>query len=295
MPRNRVAARKDVPFLRQILGTKLRRLREEAGLSLEEVAKILDLNRFTVLRHESGETLVKVNDAIAYSKVYGVDGNEVLVKQLTDLARQGKQRGWWTAVGANLHPAFSYLVEAELLARDGEIRTWEPLIVPGVLQTEAYTTELLARRQHLWEQQNPLPLAEGVATRAARKEQLLGGDQPTKLWAIIGEAAIRMPVGSAQVMQDQLRHLLELSEQPNIKLQILPFSTGVHVGTAGPFILFNFGGAPVDGVVYYENSLSFSDDEDTLKRHTEQFDLLRAQAKSVPDSRSYLQEALANH
>jgi DNA-binding XRE family transcriptional regulator len=295
MPGKRVVVRKDVPFLRQILGTKLRRLRESAGMSHEDVATVLDLSRFTILRHESGETLVKVNDAIAYSKAYGIDGNEEQVTQLTDLARKGKQRGWWTAVGADLHPAFSYLVEAELLARDGEVRTWEPLIVPGVLQTEAYTAAVLARRQHLWEQLNPLPLADGIAARLARKEQLLGGDRPTKLWAIIGEAAIRTQVGSAQVMQDQLRHLLELSEQPNVKLQILPFSTGVHVGTDGPFILFNFGGAPVDGVVYYENSLSFSDDEDTLRRHTEQFDLLRAQAKSMPDSRSYLQEAIANH
>jgi hypothetical protein len=102
-----------------------------------------------------------------------------------------------------------------------------------------------------------------------------------------------MKVGDAKVMEDQVRHLIAMCERPNITLQVITEETGYHVGTDGPCVLFAFSDEPSDGVVYYENSLSFTDDGDTLARHTRQFELLTTQALDPAATRSYLQEVLA--
>ncbi|MCC9307307.1 DUF5753 domain-containing protein [Kitasatospora sp. RB6PN24] len=277
-----------VPFLAQVLGRRLRRLREQHGFTREQVAAELELSAFSVLRHETGETKVSVANILAYASLYKLSTEQV--EPLKQLARQSKQRGWWTAIGANLHPAFAYLVEAELMAKS--IRNWEPSVIPGLLQTEDYTKALLARAKFLWKEDNPLSLAEAVESRERRKQLLTATNAP-KFWFIIGASALRMMVGDESVMRGQIHHLLKLCELANVTIQVMTEETGYHVGTDGPCVLFHLSEEPGDAVVYYENSLSFTDDAGTLKRHARQFELLVSQALDPAASRSYLQAILA--
>ncbi|MFI8459094.1 helix-turn-helix domain-containing protein [Kitasatospora sp. NPDC085464] len=281
------------PFLRQVLGNKFRRRREALKLSREQVGQKLDIADYTVMRHETGDTLITVPLVRAYCDVYEITDDQERT-ELIELAKMGKQRGWWTTYGGSLQPSYSYVVEAEQMSRFGSgIRTWEPLIVPGLFQTDEYTGALFERSQLIWKEDNPLPLDQAVESRAKRK-LLLDGDNPPQIWAILGEGAIRTPIGGPDVMDRQIRHLLDLCERPNITIQIVPYDTGYNPGTDGPFVLYSFSKAADDGVVYYEVSRSFSDDVATLARHTRQFDLLRAQGTHLAQAQRYLHDALSS-
>ncbi|MDH6111390.1 transcriptional regulator with XRE-family HTH domain [Kitasatospora sp. MAP12-15] len=279
----------DVPFLRVILGGRLRRIREDKSLTREQLGEALGVSAAVVRRLEMGENQIRTGHVIAMGALFELP--KETVEMLKEMAKQSKTRGWWTAYGSNLHPSYSALVEAEQMARD--IRNWEPSIIPGLLQTSAYTEAAMARARFLWKNDNPLTLEELVESRDRRKALLTAKNAP-KAWFVIGESALRMQVGDGKVMREATLHLIEMCEQDNVTIQILTEASGYHVGAAGSCAVYAFSDQPGDGVVYHEQSLSFSDDPETLTRHIRQFELLASQALSLADTRSYLQASLTN-
>ncbi|WP_280718125.1 helix-turn-helix transcriptional regulator [Kitasatospora sp. MAP5-34] len=280
-----------MPFLAQVAGRRLRRWREDSGHTRESAGELLEISPHAIQRHEMGVTRLRARDVISYAETYRVTDPQA-IKDLGDLARQGATRGWWTEYGGLLDPAYTYVVEAEQMACYGKgIRMWNPSIVPGLFQTDEYTESVFERAQLLWKEDNPLPLPQAIESRQKRKE-LLDGLNPPEIWAVLSQAAVDLMVGGPEVMQRQYKHLLDLCERPRITIQILTHDSGYHVGTDGPFVSYSFSREnDDDGVVYYDNSRSITDQVATLRRHSKQFDLLRAQAIPLAGSRSYFQAA----
>lgn len=282
-------AYKGVPTIRKrLIGRQLRRLREDRKLSVEEVADRLGLGPSALRRQESGHTAASVADVMAFLDIYEVEDQE-LRRRLIELARYSRVRGWWAAYGKNVGPDVIDLADAEDLAT--EIRSYQPLVVPGIFQTQAYTEAVVELGAGLqgWD----WDLGKLVAIRERRKA-ILDREKPLRVWAVIGEAALRTPVGGPDVMVEQIDHLLELGRRSNISVQLLPFDAGAHHGMTGSFLLLNFADAETTegSIVYVESSEAFNDDPAHVRVSVSRFSNLQAQSLSVGDTRRYLEQAL---
>ena len=223
------------------LGRELRRLREQAGLTSADAAKRLGWSHSKINRVEGGRIMVSEDDLIAACELYGADS--ATKAGLVQLARDAARRGWWTAY-ADVFTGSYIALEAEATI----IRTWEPLLVPGLLQSEDYAREVIAARHP---DLSDGELARRVDARMQRKTRLLGKSAPT-FHAIIDEGVLRRPVGPRDVMERQLADLLQVAEWANIVIQVLPFAAGAHPGLEGSFSVLSF--EPDDPDVGYVGS-----------------------------------------
>ncbi|MDV9169830.1 helix-turn-helix transcriptional regulator [Streptomyces sp. W16] len=283
---------KGVPTVRKrLLGGQLRRIREARGVSVDDVANRLGMSVPAVRRQESGHTATSVADVMAYAKIYELDDLE-LQKRLTELAKHGRVRGWWTAYGSTVGPTAVDVADAEDLAT--EIRTFQPLVIPGIFQTRDYSSTVIDVGIGLRPEENS-PSVEDLLTLRERRKRILEGDNPPQVYAIIGEAAVLTKVGGPKVMHEQLNHLVTLGERRNIHIQMLPFSAGAHVGMSGAFVVLSFGDTLDGSITYLEKGGldSFNDDPVEVRVSATRFTHLQAQALSVTDTRTYLQQAIS--
>ncbi|WP_169317257.1 helix-turn-helix domain-containing protein [Actinacidiphila oryziradicis] len=269
---------------RRRLGSELRKLREEAGRSLEDAATILECSRSKISRIELGYLGIRVRDVRDLLDDYGVT-DETLRTHLAALARDGNKRGWWDAYGQIIQPAYANYLDLESDAN--YIRTFQSILIPGLLQTEAYSRAVIRA--------NPALVRDEVVdtlmkVRAERQAILTRDTEPVRFWAIIGEAALRTPIGGADVMSAQLHHLAEMVKRPNITLQVLPYSVGAHAGLSGPFVIFSFAVPNDTGVVFLENLSSslYLETPDEAAGYTLVFDDLRSSALNPADSLEYI-------
>jgi hypothetical protein len=117
------------------------------------------------------------------------------------------------------------------------LASYQPMLVPGLLQTEDYARAVISQMK---KDLSPSQVESLVRVRMERQRSRLGGEAPARLWAILDEAVLRRMVGSVEVMREQMRKLLEASEHPNVIVQLLPFSLGAHPGLYGPFVILSF-------------------------------------------------------
>lgn len=273
---------------RMLLAGKLSKAREQAGLTVEDVATRLGTHVSSIYRQESGHTAVKVADVSYLAKLYGVT-DEITITRWEEWARRSKQRGWWTSFGTKVGPTYLDYADAEDLA--SELRAWEPLVVPGLLQTREYSETII--RTNAEAHQNSLPIEELMQLRERRKE-VLNRPVPPRLWMILGEAALRTEVGGVRVMREQWQHLLNLGERPNLTLQVLPFTAGAHAGVGGSFVVMSF---DEDDVVFREGGTTgaFNDEPAEVAVTRTRYSLLQTQALSMSDTRGYLHGLLSQH
>jgi transcriptional regulator with XRE-family HTH domain len=208
------------------LGQRLRDLRERAGLGPDEAARQLGWSRPKLVRFEIGTAVPRPADAVAMCDLYGAASDERAL--LVQLATDAGKRGWWNAYGDVFTGSY---VADEAVAR--HIRTWEPLLVPGLLQTEQYAWALFGTR---WPD-DPEGVQRRVMARMARRTLLNRPDAP-ELTAIMDEAVLRRPVGGSAAMREQLGELLR--PRANVVIQVVPFSAGEHAGLEGGFVLLDF-------------------------------------------------------
>jgi hypothetical protein len=178
--------------------------------------------------------------------LYEVSGS--LRERLTELCRTANQRGWWDAYAATLGYGYSTFVALE---NDAESeRFYGQGLVPGILQTSGYAEEVLRKGVLV---APPGEISRRLATRMTRQQHMLAKDEPLQMSTVLDEGALRRQVGGPDVMADQISHLIEMADRPNINLQILPFSTGAHIAMAGSFTLLHFPGPTTSDIVYVEN------------------------------------------
>ena len=260
---------------------ELRRLREQAGLTRDETARRLDWSGSKISRIETGQSRAQTGDVRDLLDVYGVTGDHAVA--LVQLAREARKRGWWTAYNDVFTGTYVGL-EAEASA----MRTYEPQIIPGLLETEDYTRALI---RAALVRADPDEIERRVQARMARQETLARPDAP-EIWAVLDEPAILRPVGGQAVMKAQLRHLIDVTAAPNstITLQILPLAIGSHPGLSGPFVILDFPTSEDPPVVYLETATDglYLEETAETERYNLMFDHLRASALSARESASLI-------
>lgn len=256
---------------RRRLAAELRRLREERGSTIEQVALEIDWHPTKLSRIETGKQAVQPSEVRALLDLLGTD--PARRDALVALAREARRRGWWRAFGEAVPDWFAVYVGLESEATS--IRLYESEFIPGLLQTEEYAravhqaTRVGAREEEI---------DRLVAVRMARQELLEGEDAPD-LWMVLDEAVVRRAVGGPDVMRGQLKRLVEAARRPNLTLQVLPFSVGAHAGMDGGFHILTF--EPyADDVVYieYRTGSFYLEKRWEIEQYTLVFDHLRAAA-----------------
>ncbi|MFF3493374.1 helix-turn-helix domain-containing protein [Streptomyces sp. NPDC002795] len=230
--------------LRMILGRRLQDRRLAAGASLEDAARALRVKTLTIRRLEKAEVALKPLYVEKLLETFGADRQEI--DEFVDLAEQANEPGWWHSYRDAVPNWFTAYVSLETDAKT--LRTYEPQYVTGLLQTPDYARAVLRGGLPNGSEED---LERRVELRLRRQGLLDKEDAPT-LWVVMEEAVLHKEVGSADVMQEQIERLLDLSELPHISLDIVPFSAGAHVGACAPFTYFRFEEPELPDIVYSE-------------------------------------------
>jgi transcriptional regulator with XRE-family HTH domain len=266
---------------RRRLGAELRRLREQKGLTAEDVAQQLLVSQSKISRLENGRRSISQRDVRDLCEVYGVT-DESMVDGLMTMARESRQRGWWHAFGDVPYSVYIGL-EAEAIA----VRNYESLFVPGLLQTREYAHAVVSGIQP---EATPEQIDKRTDIRMVRQDLIKDPDSPLRLWAVIDEAALHREVGSPATMREQLEHLIERSFQPHITVQVLPYSVGAHPGMSGTFSILEFQDALDANVVYLEGVTSdlYLEKETDVRLYSMMYEHLRAQALNPDHTRDLI-------
>jgi transcriptional regulator with XRE-family HTH domain len=226
---------------RRRIARELRQLRERSHLTLDQAARQLDMSKSNLSRIENAQIGIKPRDVRAALALYGVTGADA--EALVEIARGAQQRGWWQNYSGVLPEWFEFYVGLE--AEASTVRTFEAESVPGLLQTEAYAREMFLLTAGATE------VEKKVAARIHRQDLLR--QESTQLSAVLNEAVLLRPVGGTKVMSEQLEHLADLTELPNVTVQVLPFTAGGHPAMTTPYVILSFADAPDESIVYLEN------------------------------------------
>ncbi|MET9400939.1 helix-turn-helix transcriptional regulator [Kitasatospora sp. NPDC002965] len=265
---------------RRQLGAELRRRREEAGLSHDEVSETLTgMSQPKLSRIENGRGATKVDDVKKLLALYKCEDND-LISALVDLARNGAHRGmWWQSYGAHISPELGDLITLEATA--SSVCTYQGAFVPGLLQTPAYAREIIKKLN-----MRPGTNVEALVDIRMARQGSLTRSEPIALWAVIHEAAIRSGVGGRDVMAEQLTRLLDRAAQPNITIQVMPIGAPAHHGMGGAFTILGFPQRQDLDVVLVDGTLSnlWVEEASDVDMYGAKFDAIRADALGLDDS-----------
>ncbi|MFF0434715.1 helix-turn-helix domain-containing protein [Streptomyces sp. NPDC004327] len=272
---------------RILLGSQLRRLRESRGITREAAGYSIRASESKISRMELGRVSFKARDVEDLLTLYGVT-EETERGALLGLAREANLAGWWHSYGDVLPGWFQTYIGLEGAA--SLIRIYEVQFVHGLLQTEAYAHAVVTRGMpgaaHA-------EIERRVALRLERQKVLVAENAP-HLHAVLDEAALRRPYGDRAVMQGQLRHLIEISEHPNVTLQVMPFSFGGHAGESGAFTMLSFPESDLSDVVYLEQLTGalYLDKREEVAQYGRVLQRLAADSPDPAESRDLLRGLL---
>ncbi|MFJ9247572.1 helix-turn-helix domain-containing protein [Streptomyces sp. NPDC101776] len=274
---------------RRKLGAELRTLRAEAGLTSGEAARLVGWHQSKVSRIETGASGVKPPDVRLLLDAYQV-GDPQLRDMLLVLAGSddgGGRHHWWHAYRGVLPPAYRDFISLESQA--STIRTLETSVVPGLLQTPEYARAVTRAAVGGLDNDGPDRLDALVQVRLARQD-VLRADPPLALSVVLDEAVVRREVGGPGVMARQLERLVEAAHLPQVRLQVLPFAAGAHIGITGPFVIFSFPSTSDLDVVVLDHLTSslYLERKEDLEAYSEAFSTLQYHALSPEDSLDYI-------
>ena len=271
---------------RRRLAAELRRLREAAQLTCDEVAARLDCSASKISRIETGRVLVSPRDVRDLLSIYGVP--EVQRDSLIQLARETRQKGWWHTWG-DVQPHFATYLGMESEA--SEIRQYTVVRVPPLLQTEDYARAVVTGGR-IGTGKYPGPADRIVEMLLER--QRLARASPPHAQAVLDEAVLRRQVGGREVMRGQIEHLIELSSLQTMVLQFIPFTSGAYVALDLPFSVLGFAD-PADSdvvAVGYATGVLWLEDPAEVHSYNAFFHHLQAIALSPRDSVALMIEVL---
>jgi transcriptional regulator with XRE-family HTH domain len=256
---------------RRRLGTELKRCRENAGLTQETVSRHFEWHAAKVTRIETARVAVTPRDVRDLLTLYGVPDGEFR-EAMVELARQSRQRTWWTDYRDIMRAGNFVGLEQEATS----MRVWEPVVLPGLLQTEAYMRALLRTGRSF---DPPASIDRRVALRLKRQARLNAAN-PLDLAAIVDESVIRRVIGGPEVTHEQLSHLIEMTQLPNVTLRVLPFDAGEHPFLGGSAALLEFRETTHLDVVYLEGLAGdfYEEQPSEVARYREELERLSAKA-----------------
>jgi transcriptional regulator with XRE-family HTH domain len=263
-----------------VFGAELRYHRERARLSQAELAALVNVSHDVISKIETGERPPAKDFPERLDAVPELDTHGALARIWGNLSKGMRNRaipGWFRPW-------------AELEAAATALRSYEPLLVPGLLQTEDYARAVIRAGA----MNSPSEDVERrVALRMARQPALTR-DKPPKIWAVLDEAALRRRVGGTELMRLQLEHLLAQAALPNVAVQVIPFTGGAHPAMGRPFVILVFPERVDTDVVYLEDLTSalYVEDVAEVDRYNVFFNHLRATALSFDDSAALVASVL---
>lgn len=277
-----MSARESSPTARRRrLGAELRRLREAAGPTAAEVAERLGwASNSKVSRIENGRISVAWGDVSDMLDLYGVGSGETR-DRLIALARESRQKSWWQPFSDLLAKEYATVIDLETAA--SELRIFQALAVPGLLQTADYARAIITRS-------GPLDLDEEEVERRVRlrteRQAVLADEGGLELWVVLDEAALRRMIGGPNVMREQLLRLAEEARRPRVTIQVVPYGAGPHASLAGAFGIYSFPERGDRDVVFVDTigGHLFLERATDIRAATLGFDHLRAAALGAADS-----------
>jgi Domain of unknown function (DUF5753)/Helix-turn-helix domain len=261
------------------LARTLRRLREEAGLSLEEAAPQLDWSTSKLGRIETAQQGVDVHGVRSMLDLYNVGGAQW--GEIIELCREARKKQEWHAYGISGQGYLMLEMEATV------VHNYQLAYVPGLLQTEDYMRTLFRNSRR-----RPTDAEIDLDVRARLFRQRRLTEQPTlELVAIVDEFALHRPVGGVEAMRAQLQHLAAASDLPSVCLQVLPTSLGAHSGMNGSFTVLSFNDPDEPEIAYVEHTASALHlrKEPEVRACKVVFDRLRSEALSPRDSAALIE------
>ncbi|MCP2257239.1 Helix-turn-helix domain-containing protein [Streptoalloteichus tenebrarius] len=214
------------------LGAQLAQLRKAAGKNVRDAAEYLGCGHPKISKIENGHVGIAYRELLALLDLYGVT-DPAHRERLVRLSRQRRQRFWWTPYSDFLSSSFSDYLYLEQTA--SRLRVFEPLLIPGLLQTPLYAAHQIA---DLYPVSRDDETMRSLVDVRVRRSQILA--QGTRLDAILDEAVLCRPVANARIWRDQLDHLIKMAAEPNVTLRVVPFAAGQYHGGAGRFTVLSF-------------------------------------------------------
>jgi transcriptional regulator with XRE-family HTH domain len=263
---------------RRRIAATLKRLREQAAITADQAANEVGISKSAISRIENAQVSALPPVVRSLLELYGVEGEEV--NALVQVARDARKRGWWQKYDDVLPAWFEVYVGLE--AEASEIRTFQPQLIPGLLQTADYARAVI-RAEH------PDASDAEVDRRVELRMRRQRDEDPPRLWVVLDEAALRRPIGGIEAFKSQLKRLVEVGEQPGNTIQVLRFDAGEHGSMGSSFSILNFP-EPVDpGVVYVETRAGslYLEGQD-VRDYGRVFDHLVATAKGARESRELI-------
>ena len=263
---------------------ELKRLRTDAGLNVDEAGRRAGLSGPTISRIESAKRGMTVDEVEKLLDTYQVPVPQQ--REYLEMAERAAERGWWQAYGSALTDATQTQIALEEDATT--ITNFEPVVVPGLLQTAAYARAVISTG---WIQA-ARKIEAKVAARMAR-QAILTKPAPPRLVAILDEAVLHREVGGRGVMARQLRQLIDAATtQPNVTVLVIPFTVGAHAATEGPFAILEFGVEP--GAVLLEGKTAdlFLEEDDEIAAYQDTASRLQQSALEVDDSVALIERVL---
>ncbi|MEV5966465.1 helix-turn-helix transcriptional regulator [Kribbella sp. NPDC051952] len=270
-----------------MLGGQLRRMRESAGISRADAGWQIRASESKVSRMELGRVGFKERDVSDLLELYGMADEEERFR-LMELARAANNPGWWSRYGDVMPSWFTNYVGLEVAAT--LIRTYEVMFVPGLLQTEDYARAVV----QLGKSYQPDEEIDQRVDLRRNRQQILQRATPARLWVVIDESVLHRPVGGEEVLRAQIEHLMMWAEQPNITLQVMPFSSVGYPGAGGAFSILRFPEGDLPDIVYIEHAASalYLDKLEEVDEYVAIMEGLTISAAPVSATQSLLKQAL---
>lgn len=277
---------------RRWLANEMRRLRRTAGLEQKDVADKLRCTVSKVSYVESGERAFRPRDLTEILlPLYGIPEHDW--DRYVEACKRSRERGWWQHYDEDTVADWvSYYIGLEQGAQT--LCGFEMQYPPGLFQTESYARALMSSDPARLSDDE---IAARLEVRHRRQAVLTRTHDPLRVAFVMDEAVLRRVVGSPTVMRQQLTWLTELAQQPNISLQVLPFTRGSHPDLAGSFIILGFAWPDDPGVVYLEgrSDAEYLEAPHEVQDYTQVFEHLAALALPPPESITFIQHIIKEH
>ncbi|EOD70142.1 helix-turn-helix domain-containing protein [Amycolatopsis vancoresmycina] len=267
---------------RMILGSQLRRLREEAGITRQQAGYNIRGSESKISRLELGRVGFKERDVTDLLTMYGVD-DPTERRTFLDMVKQSNEPGWWRRFGDTMPNWFTDLVGLEEAA--ARIQIWEPIYVSGRLQIEPYARAIFSHgRPEMADER----VDQLVALRMRRQKMFSRPDAP-RVWMVLDESVLYRPIGGVKVLKQQIEYLLEMSALPHVSVQVLPYSrSGLSAEHA--FSLLRFGEPELPNIAYVEylTGAHYIEKREEIEKYSRALDMLAVDAETPERSRSML-------
>ncbi|WP_290050539.1 helix-turn-helix domain-containing protein [Amycolatopsis solani] len=267
---------------RMILGSQLRRLREEAGITRQQAGYNIRGSESKISRLELGRVGFKERDVTDLLTMYGVEDSTER-QTFLDMVKQSNEPGWWRRFGDTMPNWFTDLVGLEEAA--ARIQIWEPIYVSGLLQIEPYARAIFSHgRPEMADER----VDQLVALRMRRQKMFSRPDAP-RVWMVLDESVLHRPIGGVKVLKQQIEYLLEMSALPHVSVQVLPY-TRSGLSAEHAFSLLRFGEPELPNIAYIEylTGAHYIEKREEIEKYSRALDMLAVDSETPDRSRALL-------